>query len=352
MSTQVATNKSGTLKQLISGDKFKGELAKTLPRHLSPERFARIALTALTRTPKLADCTQASLFKCLLDLSSVGLEPDGRHAHLIPYGKEATLIIDYKGLVRLIRQSGEVSTLHADVVYEKDHFDYEQGSNCKLVHKPHMQGDRGKPICVYSYCKMKDGGEDFDVMTVSDVEKVRKSSRAGQSGPWKDHWGEMAKKTILRRHSKMLPLSFELIEKVTKDDEGLAPQSGGFGNASSPDPFKPEAKQAEVVDEDVDYSTETKPEAPKDEPAAEASADPDGGKKEETPSSGGEPGDPDELANLMMDVDGLGDARMRKSAIALGILPKDYSGSVMEASPEQVGAMIRRFDEIVNLKVK
>lgn len=118
--------------------------------------------------------------------------------------------------------------------------------------------------------------------------------------------------------------------------------------AKEKNPFKPEAKD----EKPENTSTETETEAPTDEPAAEASAEPDEGKTEEAASSGGEPGDPDDLANLMMDVDGLGDARMRKSAIALGILPKDYSGSVMEASPEQVGAMIRRFDEIVNLKVK
>lgn len=195
-------------------------LAQSLPKHLSPDRFARIAITALTRTPKLVDCTQESLFRCLLDLSAAGLEPDGRHAHLIPYGRECTLILDYKGIVRLIRQSGEISVIHADVVYDNDEFEFSHGSGGKLIHRPQMKGDRGNPVCVYSYCRMKDGSEDFDVMTVDDVERIRRLSKAGNSGPWKDHWGEMAKKTVIRRHSKMLPLAFETVEAIEKADKG------------------------------------------------------------------------------------------------------------------------------------
>ena len=118
----ITTDKPRSLKDMIASPQMQQQFAAALPKHLSPERFGRIAITALSRTPKLKECTQESLFKCLLDLSAMGLEPDGRHAHLIPYENrklgivECTLIVDYKGLVALVRRSGEVAKIHADVV--------------------------------------------------------------------------------------------------------------------------------------------------------------------------------------------------------------------------------------------
>ena len=116
------SNQLATLKQTLSGPAMREQFARALPKHLSPERFCRIAITALTRTPKLADCTQESLMKCLLDLSAFGLEPDGRRAHLIPYKDQCTLVIDWKGLAELAMRSGIIAKLHADVVCENDEF--------------------------------------------------------------------------------------------------------------------------------------------------------------------------------------------------------------------------------------
>jgi recombination protein RecT len=119
MSTELTNEKPRDIKSIIASPAMQQQFAAALPKHLSPERFGRIAITALSRTPKLRECTQESVFKCLLDLSAMGLEPDARHAHLIPYGKECTLVIDYKGLVALVRRSGEVAKIHADVVCGK-----------------------------------------------------------------------------------------------------------------------------------------------------------------------------------------------------------------------------------------
>lgn len=212
-----------TVREWIATDSFKEQVKLALPKHLTPDRFTRIALTAFNRTPKLADCTKESVFQCLLDLSALGLEPDGRRAHLIPYGNKCQLIIDYKGIVDLVRRSGEVAYIHADIVCENDEFDYAFGTGAFLKHKPNLQ-KRGKSKCVYSYVRLKDGSEDFDVMSMEDVENVRKKSRSGNSGPWVDHFNEMAKKTVFRRHSKWLPLSSELREKIEQDDEPLTEQ--------------------------------------------------------------------------------------------------------------------------------
>ena len=115
------------MKALVNSDSMQAQFARSLPRHLSADRFTRIAITMLSKTPKLMECTQASVMRCLLDLSALGLEPDGRRAHLIPYGKECTLIVDYKGLVEIVTRSGNIVRIHADTVRENDEFDHDSG---------------------------------------------------------------------------------------------------------------------------------------------------------------------------------------------------------------------------------
>lgn len=205
-----------TLRDILTGDQMKKQFALALPKHLSPDRFVRIALTALTKTPKLQQCTQSSFFACLLDLSQLGLEPDGRKAHLIPYGEQCQLLVDYKGLVELARRSGQVSDIHADVVCEGDFFDYSFGSEGKLIHKPTLK-ERGKVTAAYSFVKLKDGSVSFEVMSVDEIMAIKKRSKAGNAGPWITDWNEMAKKTVFRRHSKWLPLSSEFQEAIEKD---------------------------------------------------------------------------------------------------------------------------------------
>jgi recombination protein RecT len=221
VSTQI--QKTPALLAQIQSDKFRQQVALVLPKHLTPERFTRLALSAVNRTPKLLTCTPESVLQAMMTCSQLGIEPDGRRAHLIPYGNQCQLIIDYKGLAELIRRSGEVSTLHADVVYEGDEFDYSFGTGGQLKHKPGL-GQRGKALAAYSYVILKDGSEDYDVMSFGEIEAVRKKSRASGNGPWVDFWGEMAKKTVFRRHSKWLPLSPELKEKIGVDDEPLTEQ--------------------------------------------------------------------------------------------------------------------------------
>jgi recombination protein RecT len=206
-----------TLKQTLTSEAMREQFAKALPSHLSPERFIRIALTALTRTPKLADCTQASLMRCLLDLSALGLEPDGRLAHLIPYGKDCTLIIDYKGMVDLARRSGV--TIRAEVVCEHDDFDWVNG---EVTHKVNWRKPRGEVQAVYAEGKTKDGEVQTATMTREEVDAIRKRSKSGGNGPWVTDWAEMAKKTAVRRLAKMLPLSPEFRDALDKDDDKLA----------------------------------------------------------------------------------------------------------------------------------
>jgi recombination protein RecT len=212
----VPEHRPATIKDWLSGDKFREAVAASLPSHMTADRFVRVALTAMMKTPKLADCTQASIFKVMLDLSSIGLEPDGRRAHIIPYGNVATLIIDYKGLIELAKRSGEVVNWRAEIVCENDKFGWENGV---VTHKIDWRKPRGKLDAVYSHVRNKDGVDDYEVMTIDQVEAIRKRCKAGASGPWVTDFSEMAKKTVMRRHSKRLTLSPEFTDALAKDGD-------------------------------------------------------------------------------------------------------------------------------------
>lgn len=260
MSTTLS--KTSDIRTIIASPKMQEQFAKALPKHLSAERFGRIAITALTRTPKLAECTQESLFKCLLDLSAMGLEPDGRRAHLIPYGKEATLVVDYKGLVELVRRSGDVAKIHCDTVCENDNFIHSMGE--VTVHTYDLRKDRGEPYAAYAQVTMKDGSVQAEIMPKAEIEKIRDKSAAWgawlkykKEGPWNQHEGEMWKKTAFRRLTKWLTLSPEVSESIAKVDEyEFAPMRN-----ATPEPHKlptenPFIKKDEPEDEGKDLMEE------------------------------------------------------------------------------------------------
>jgi recombination protein RecT len=210
-------NKTSDLRSLITSEKMKTQFAAALPHHLSADRFCRIALTALTRTPKLMDCTPESLMRCLLDLSAYGIEPDGRRAHLIPYGNTCTLILDWKGLAELAMRSGIIAKLHADVVCENDVFTYNLGE--VIEHKIDWKQPRGAMYAAYAMAVTKDGPVFVAVLTREEIDGIRKRSKASGSGPWVTDYNEMAKKTAFRRLAKWLPLSAEFRDAVEKEDD-------------------------------------------------------------------------------------------------------------------------------------
>lgn len=212
MSNQLAPQQT-SLKSIVASDNMKAQFAAALPSHLSPDRFARVAITAITRTPKLQQCTQESFFKCLLDLSAMGLEPDGRRAHLIPYGRECTLVLDFKGLAELVRRSGDVVKIHSDVVCENDTFAHSMGDVTE--HTYDIRKDRGAVIAAYSQVTLKNGAVQSEIMSKAEIDAIKNKSRAGRSGPWVDHYNQMACKTVFRRLTKWLTLSPEVMDAVS-----------------------------------------------------------------------------------------------------------------------------------------
>lgn len=254
-------NASNQLKGWLNSDQFKNEVGRSLPKHLNSERFIRIALNAALTTPKLADCTKASVFKCLLDLAALGVEPNGRDAHLIPFEDRRAgvticqLIVDFKGLVQIVKRAPGVVSVTADVVRANDEFQFQQGNDPFLKHTFGLS-DRGAIVGAFAIVRTTTG-ESFNVLTLEEIEEVRRGSRAGNNGPWKTHFAEMAKKTAFRRLTKWLELPAEIsaaIETVDTEkpdadprfpDSGaqtidLAPQPQQIAEESEPEPFEPE----------------------------------------------------------------------------------------------------------------
>jgi len=205
-------------------EQMKGEIARCLPKHLTPERMARIAMTELRKTPKLQECDPMSFIAAIMQASQLGLEPGILGScYLIPFnnnttGKvECTFMPGYRGFLDLARRSGQIVSLVARAVYSNDEFSYEFGLKEDLIHKPAMN-DRGELIAVYAVAILKDGGHQFDVMSKKDVDIIKSQSKSRNNGPWVTHYEEMAKKTVLRKLFKWLPCSVEMQKAVSLDE--------------------------------------------------------------------------------------------------------------------------------------
>jgi len=210
-----------------SQDSFRMALPSTVAKYLTPERLTKITLSAISRSPLLLECTPESVLRSVMDSASLGLEPTGGvlgHAYLVPYknnktGKrEAQLIVGYRGLINLAQRSEKLIDIEAHVVHEKDAFLLEYGREPRLEHKPALNGDAGKPIGAYCVATLVGGRKHCEWMSIAEILKIRDRSRARDSGPWQTDFEEMAKKTVVRRCSKYLPMSTELASALEIED--------------------------------------------------------------------------------------------------------------------------------------
>lgn len=210
--------KTGTVKNLFEA--ARSRIEEVAPKHLSPDRLMRVALMTISRTPKLAECTPHSLLNAFMTATQLGLEVGGvlGEAYLVPYKTEATFILGYRGMINLARRSGQIISIEAQVVREGDLFDFEYGLEMRFRHQPKAEVDQ--PIThAWALARFRDGGHQLDVMTIRDIEAIRKRSRSSTNGPWVTDFAEMAKKTVVRRLCKYLPLSPEMADAVDASDK-------------------------------------------------------------------------------------------------------------------------------------
>lgn len=224
---------------------YQSEIARALPKHMTADRMARIALTEFRKTPALMKCDPATLFGAVIQCSQLGLEPGGTmgHAYLIPFENkkrgttDVQFIIGYRGMLDLARRSGQIVSISARDVCANDKFSYRYGIEETIEHVP-AEGNRGDLTHVYAVAKLKDGGVQFEVLTRAQIEEIRNGSQGYKTAvrfnktdsPWIAHFTEMAKKTAIRRLFKYLPVSIEIQRAVSLDEagEGGISQDNGY----------------------------------------------------------------------------------------------------------------------------
>jgi recombination protein RecT len=224
-------------KQLSVVDELKGSIQKmqpqfkaALPKHVSAEKFSRVLMTAISSNPNLAQADRTSLFSACMTLAQQGLLADSREAVVVTFrnkqgGYTAQALPMIGGILKKIRQSGEIASITMQIIYENDPFRYWIDADGEHInHEPDFFSDRGKMIGAYALAKTKDGGVYIEVMTMADIEKVRNASRSKDSGPWSQWYEEMTKKTVLRRLSKRLPMSTDIIDFMQTEDAIIEPE--------------------------------------------------------------------------------------------------------------------------------
>jgi recombination protein RecT len=224
-------------------ERKKASMAAVLPKHLNPDRLIKIALVAVSRSKKLMEATPYSVLQSVMTAAQLGLDCGGAlgSAYLVPFNRnqkdeggrwlktvECQLIIGYRGMIDLARRSGQISSIEARVVWENDKFDIKYGMETTFTHIPTLEGDPGKLRLVYGVAKLKDGGTQFELMTRAQIDAVRSRSKSKDDGPWVTDYPEMARKTVVKRLFKYLPVSVEMAEAVEQDNRSDFGNEMGF----------------------------------------------------------------------------------------------------------------------------
>ncbi len=205
---------------------LESQFKMALPSHVSTDRFIRTVLTAIQQTPDIVQADRNSLFAACMKAASQGLQLDGKEAALVTFKrKDDTIQVQYmpmlSGLLKLVRNSGELSSITSQIIYEKDKFKYWVDSDGEhLNHEPNMFIDRGQVIGCYALAKTKDNAVYIEVLTMDEINAVKNVSRSKDKGPWAGAFKhEMYKKTALRRLIKRLPVSTDLDGALRADSE-------------------------------------------------------------------------------------------------------------------------------------
>ena len=227
-------------------------IASALPRHLDQERFTRVALTALRENPQLGQCTPESFLGALMNAAQLGLEPNTPlgHAYLVPYKRDCTFILGYKGMIDLARRSGV--SIVARTAYEGDRFHVRYGLDEAVEHEPTLDdSERGDPVAYYAIARW-DGGHLVHVATPGDIEerRARSASANAKTSPWKTDYEAMARKTVVRMMAPYLPLSVEMATAVASDDQTI--KIDNLDVIDIDDGTDEEPTDAEVVEEETE----------------------------------------------------------------------------------------------------
>lgn len=296
--TQTPPPQKVETKALAPIDELKGSLSKmsdqfklALPPHIPVERFVRVMQTAISQNPDLIAADRTSLFAAAMKAAQEGLLPDGKESAIVTFNvnvgtkqapkwiKKAQFMPMIAGILKKVRNSGELAMITSNVIYKNDEFKYwvdQDGEH--LIHTPLLFGERGEKIGVHAFAKTKDGAVYIEVLRASQVEDIKNVSKSKDSGPWASAFeDEMWRKSALRRLAKRLPMSTD-IEMVIRSDDELFDPPETVSEPTAPTPVKTKSsrlhqsmgieasEQEEQAEREViDVETVPQTEAPVDE---------------------------------------------------------------------------------------
>lgn len=243
--------------QLVEYLKGKGkDFAETMP--IKPERFMRMLSNAILKDPQIAEASTRSVYLECMKAAADGLVLDGREATLTRFNSKDGMQVVYipmvSGIMKRVRNSGEIQAWTCELVYEKEYetgkFKYVASPEPMITHEPIIVGERGPVVAAYSAVRLKDGSYHYEVMTVAQMNSIRKRSRA-PNGPWSTDTEEMYRKTVIRRHAKRLPVSSEVLD-VTQRVDDLYTGNVDEIEEAAPEPTRKTAaeRMAEVMEAD------------------------------------------------------------------------------------------------------
>lgn len=251
---------------------------------ISVDRFIRTVVVAVQQQPKLLDCTGQSLWLACQQAAKDGLLPDGKDGAIVIRKARnsarpvATWQIMVGGLRKKVHQSDEIATWEVHLIRANDEFEYALGDNPYIIHKPHLSGEPGAIVGAYSVALLKSGERSREVMSVAEINAIRdKYSESWKNNkaysPWTTSYGEMCRKTVARRHSKVLPMSSDLDEIIQRDEDTAEPMpkialpKPGRGGQTALDVFA--GGNGHAAEEAPDEAPEAQEEASQADPVGE-----------------------------------------------------------------------------------
>lgn len=200
------------------------EIAAMLPDGMHADRFRRVVVQALVRNPDLWTCTPVSVVSAIVESAQIGLEPTGvlGRAWMLPYAGEAKLIVGFRGYAELAWRADRI-LVKTGAVRAGDEFAYQRGTDAFLRHVPALddaerEADDANITDFWALYQLPDGRSEFEVMSRKAVERIRDKARY-KNPVWGQHFGEMGRKTVLRRLLKTAPLSPEVQRVLARDEE-------------------------------------------------------------------------------------------------------------------------------------
>lgn len=227
--TQIATVNIKDAFSLIESNRDK--IAAILPTGVTVMQFMANLNAVVQQTPDLASCTAPSLLGAMLHVARLGLKPGMlNQAWLLPYFnsrkncREAQVIIGFEGLRDLAMRTGNVDNIQSHLVYEKDFFEVSLGDDSKITHKPLFFSERGSIIGVYAICFYKSGTCQFEIMSKEEIDVLKATSKS--QNIWTKYYGEMARKSVIRKLCKHLPKSTDQLSTALELENGADTEEG------------------------------------------------------------------------------------------------------------------------------